>query len=90
VWSKDSGTHFDQRLVRALCSAARTAGTELYTPVHAAAASDATAVYAVGAADRVATIGHVRENSHGFEVARLSVFDNLLATLVQFVRAYRP
>jgi putative aminopeptidase FrvX len=88
TWSKDSGTHFDQGLVRALCSAARAAGTELYTPVYSAAASDATAVYAVGAAERVATVGHVRENSHGFEVARLSVFDNLLATLVQFIRTW--
>ena len=91
TWSKDSGTHFDQRLVRALCAAAHAAGTELYTPVYAAASSDATAAYAVGAAERVATVGHVRENSHGFEVARLSVFDNLLATLVQFIRTWpRP
>ena len=89
TWSKDSGTHFDQRLVRTLCEAARAAGTELYTPVYAAAASDATAAYAVGAAERVATVGHVRENSHGFEVARLSVFDNLLKTLVQFIRTYQ-
>jgi putative aminopeptidase FrvX len=88
TWSKDKGTHFDQRLVQALCQAARAAGTELYTPVYAAAGSDATAVYAVGAAERVATVGHVRENSHGFEVSRLSVFDNLLATLVQFVRSW--
>ena len=88
TWSKDSGTHFDQRLVCAFCAAARAAGTELYTPVYAAAASDATAAYAVGAAERVATIGHVRESSHGFEVARLSVFDNLLATLVQFIRTW--
>jgi len=88
TWSKDSHGHFDQQLVRALCAAARAAGTELYTPVYAAAGSDASAVYAVGAAERVATVGHVRENSHGFEVARLSVFDNLLGTLVEFVRTW--
>jgi len=35
-----------------------------------------------------ATIGQVRENSHGFEVARLSVFDNLPNTLVEFLRTW--
>ena len=42
-------------------------------------------VYASGAAPRVATVGIVRENSHGYEVARLSVFDNLLNTLIRFM-----
>jgi putative aminopeptidase FrvX len=88
TWSKCTGCHFDQRLVRDLCEAAERAGTELYTPAYAAADSDASAVYGVGAAERVATVGHVRENSHGFEIARLSVFDNLLATLVEFVRTW--
>ncbi len=88
VWSKCSGGHSDQRLVRALCEAGRRAGTELATPVYSAADSDASAVYAVGAAERVATVGHVRENSHGFEVARLSVFDNLLGTLVRFIETW--
>ena len=86
TWSKDQVTHFDQRLVQALCQAARDAGTELQTVVYERAMSDASAVYDCGAAPRVATIGHVRDNSHGYEVARLSVFDNLLHTLVQFVR----
>ena len=48
--------------------------------------SDASQVYAVGAAPRVATFGHVRENSHGYEVARLAVFANVVATLVELVR----
>ncbi len=88
TWSKDRAVHFDQRLVAALCDAAERAGTSLYTPVYDGAFSDASAVYQVGAAERVATVGHVRENSHGYEVARLSVFDNLLATLVEFVRGW--
>jgi putative aminopeptidase FrvX len=88
TWSKCSGCHFDQRLVGDLCDAAERAGTALYTPAYEAAGSDASAVYAVGGAERVATIGHVRDNSHGFEIARLSVFDNLLATLVEFVRTW--
>ena len=86
VWSKDVKVNFDQRLVADLCRAAREAGTELQVAVFEAAYSDASAVYDVGAAPRVATVGQVRENSHGYEVARLSVFDNLLRTLVEFVR----
>ncbi len=85
TWSKDNVTHFDQRLVRALCDAARDAGTEMQTVVYNGAASDASLVYSAGAAERVATIGHVRENSHGYEIARLSVFDNVLKTLVKFL-----
>ncbi len=85
IWSKDKITHFDQRLIDAFCGAAVEAGTQLQVAVYDGAASDASEVYRVGAAERVATVGHVRRNSHGYEVARLSVFDNLLATLVRFV-----
>jgi hypothetical protein len=45
-------------------------------------------VMAAGGTQRAAVFGHVRENSHGYEVARLSVFDNLLKVLVQFVRTW--
>jgi len=85
VWSKDSLAHYDQRLVKVLCRAAERAGTELQPVVFDGAASDAGMVYASGGAHRVACLGHVRENSHGYEVARLSVFDNLFKTLVQFI-----
>lgn len=88
IWSKDRRTHYDQRLVRALCQAAEDAGTQLQPVVYASAASDASLVYATGAASRVACFGHVRENSHGYEVCRLSVFDNVLKTLVRFVTTW--
>ncbi len=88
AWTKDRSAHSDQRLVRALCHAAELAGTELGTPVYTVASSDASAVYGVGAAERVVTVGHVRESSHGFEIARLSVFDSLLATLVKFMETW--
>ena len=65
--------------------AAERAGTELQPVVYNGAASDASMVSAVGGAYRVACFGHVRENSHGYEVARLSVFENMLETLVAFV-----
>jgi putative aminopeptidase FrvX len=88
VWSKDTVAHSDQRLVVSLCEAARGAGTDMQVAVYDAAASDASKVYEAGAAERVATFGHVRENSHGFEVARLSVFANVVATLVRFVQDF--
>jgi len=84
VWSKDRLTHYDQRLVRALCQAAEEAGTALQPVAYDSAATDASLVYSVGGAARVACLGHPRENSHGYEVARLSVFDNVLRTLVRF------
>jgi putative aminopeptidase FrvX len=86
VWSMDALGHFDQQLVQALCHSAREAGTELQIAVYEHAAGDASAAYAVGAVPRAAHVGHVRENSHGYEIARLAVFDNLLSTLSHFVR----
>jgi len=87
TWSKDSLAVYDHRLVRALCDAATAAGTEMQTVVYDGAASDASMVYAAGGAARIACIGHVRENSHGYEVARWSSFDNVLGTLARFVAA---
>ena len=69
-----------------MTKAALNAGTELQYAVYGAAASDASLVsYSLGL-PKIACIGHVRENSHGFEVARLSVFDNLLNTIIEFLR----
>jgi putative aminopeptidase FrvX len=87
IWSKDRVAHYDQRLIRVLCRAGEEAGTALQPVTYTAgAASDASLVYESGGAERIACFGHVRENSHGYEVARLSVFDNLMRTLVQFIQ----
>jgi hypothetical protein len=40
-----------------------------------------------GLAPRIACIGHPRANSHGFEVLRLSVFENVVRTLAAFLGA---
>lgn len=85
TWSKDSTLHFDQRLIQDLSKAADQAGTELQYAVYDRAASDATGVLNAGHAPRAATIGYPRENSHGYEIARLSVFDNLIATLFEYL-----
>ncbi len=88
IWSKDSRSHYDQGLIRDLCRAAEDAGTQLQPVVYEAAASDASLVFSAGGAARVACFGHVRENSHGYEVARLSSFENVYRTLVQFITAW--
>ena len=88
IWSKDRLGHYDQPLLQALCQAALAAGTELQPVVYASAASDASLVYYAGGAQRIACLGQVRANSHGYEVARLAVFDHLLNTLVQFVQDF--
>jgi putative aminopeptidase FrvX len=88
IWVKDRQAPYDQQLVRDLCQAARAVGSELQPVAYESAASDASLVYESGGAQRIACFGHVRENSHGYEVARLSVFDNVLKTLVQFVTSW--
>ncbi|MDD5679149.1 MAG: M20/M25/M40 family metallo-hydrolase [Kiritimatiellae bacterium] len=89
VWSKDKVAHYDQPLLHDLCRMARAAGTELQPVVYKTAASDASMVLDAGGASRIGFIGHVRENSHGFEMARLAVFDNVLKTLLVFVRKWQ-
>ena len=86
VWAKDRLAPYDPRLVKAFMAAAAAANTELQTAVFESAASDASLVSYGTGVQRIACIGHVRENSHGYEVIRLSVLDNLLNTLEFFVR----
>jgi putative aminopeptidase FrvX len=50
--------------------------------VYSGAASDASAVSAIGACPRVGCLGYVRDSSHGFEVTPLNTFDMLTTTLV--------
>jgi putative aminopeptidase FrvX len=88
IWSKDRLATYDQQLLQQFTQAAIAAGTELQTAVYDGAASDASLLAYAGLAPRIACIGHVRENSHGYEVARLSVFDNLLKTLLQFIERW--
>jgi putative aminopeptidase FrvX len=69
-------------------NASKQAGIELQIGVYDSAASDASAVYNAGLAPRVGFIGHVRDNSHGFEVARLSVFSNTVKTVVEYIKTF--
>jgi putative aminopeptidase FrvX len=89
IWSKDRLAQYDQDLLRSLSESAIQAGTSLQTAVYDGAASDASLVSYTLGIPKIACIGHVRENSHGYEVARLSVFENLLKTLIEFIRSYQ-
>lgn len=86
TWSKDAGAHFDQALIRQLAQAAVRANTELQYAVYGAAYSDATGVLETGLAPRAATVGYPRLYSHGYEVSRLRVFDNLVNMLFEYVK----
>lgn len=86
VWSKDTFCNYDQGLIKDLMSAAQRANTEVQVAVYTSASSDASSVYNAGLAPRVGFVGHVRTNSHGFEVARLSVFSNAVKTIVEYIK----
>jgi len=89
IWTKDSIAHYDKTLIHSLMEAAIRAGTEIQPVTYNEAASDASLVsYSLGV-PRIGCIGHVRDNSHGYEIARLSVFDHLLDTLTAFISTYR-
>ncbi len=85
VWSRDRLAHYDQQLVVDISAAAKQAGTQVQVAVYEGAASDASMVLDAGLVPRIAFIGHVRDNSHGFEIARLSVFNKTLKTLIAYL-----
>lgn len=89
IWSKDRLAPYDPRLLQDLMAAAERAGTQLQPVAFDNAASDASLVYAAGLTQRIACVGQVRENSHGYEVARVSVFENVVRTLVEFVTTWK-
>ncbi len=85
IWLKDRRQFYSTELIEGLSKAAEEVDVELQRAIFSGAASDASSVGLTGSADQVATIGHVRKNSHGFEIASLEVFENLYKTLKEFV-----
>ena len=86
IWAKDLKANYSHDVILELVAAARGLDIELQRAVLENAYSDASAAYDCGAVTKFATIGHVRENSHGFEIARLGVATTLPAVLEAFVR----
>jgi putative aminopeptidase FrvX len=81
TWAHDRLGPYSPKLVKALLGAGRAVGVEVQTAAYGVSASDASMANETGAVGQVACFGHVRESSHGYEVARLAVFDNLLRVL---------
>ncbi len=85
TWSKDALGHYDFALMKELRHAGQEVGVEVQSVVYERAASDASMVYTSGLAERALVFGCVRENSHGYEILRVSVLENTLKTIHQFV-----
>ncbi|HWL51667.1 MAG TPA: M20/M25/M40 family metallo-hydrolase [Chthoniobacteraceae bacterium] len=85
IWAKDLKANYSFPLIRRFQAAADRAGLPLQRAVLEHAWSDASASYDVGAVPQMMVAGYVRENSHGFEVARLHAFDELLDLLKSFL-----
>ena len=85
IWIKDRRQFYSEKLIDGLTEAATSVGVELQRAIFTGAASDASSVGMTGFSDQLATIGHVRENSHGYEIATLETFENLLKILKNFV-----
>ena len=89
IRTKDRSAIYDQELFNDICDLSASAGVELQPVIYDRAASDASAVYAIGAAPRAACFGYVRDSSHGYEVTPLVTFDYLLTTICAFVTAWK-
>ncbi|MFX0116416.1 MAG: M20/M25/M40 family metallo-hydrolase, partial [Candidatus Hodarchaeota archaeon] len=85
---RDRSYFYDKELIKTLTTAAAAAGIELQQLVYTASGSDAGAVGNSGASPRTACLGHIRKNSHGFEIARLSVFEKLYKILWTFITTW--
>ncbi len=86
---RDRTFFYSRDLIKALSEAASDAGTELQQLVYLTSGSDAGMAGSIGASPQTACIGHIRKNSHGFEVAYLSVFENLYNTIIKFVTSWK-
>lgn len=86
IWAKDAKANYSHDLILEFEAAARGVGIELQRAVLENAYSDASAAHDCGCAPKFATIGHARENSHGFEIASLAVLETVPAVLEAFAR----
>ncbi len=86
IRTKDRAAIYDPYLLDDICRLAEKAGVGLQPVAYASSASDASLAHSVGAAPCIASVGYVRESSHGYDATPIASFDNLLITLVAFVR----
>ena len=86
---RDRSYFYDRELNKALSDSAIKAGTQLQQLVYLTSGSDAGMVGNVGASPKTACLGHIRKNSHGYEIAYLSVFENLYKILWEFITSWK-
>jgi len=89
IRTKDRAAIYDPYLLEDICRLAERAGVSLQPVAYAASASDASLAHAVGVAPRIASVGYVRESSHGYDATPIASFDNLLAAIVAFVQDWK-
>ena len=86
---RDRTFFYSKELINALSQSALDIGTELQQLVYTVSGSDAGYVGNIGASPHTACVGHIRLNSHGYEIAYLSVFENLYKILWSFITAFK-
>ncbi|MEM7802128.1 MAG: M20/M25/M40 family metallo-hydrolase [Chloroflexota bacterium] len=88
LWMNDRLAPYDVDLAERLIDCGRRLNIEVQRATYNVSASDASMVAQSGGTGRIACFGHPRENSHGFEVAKLSVFDDILEILALFLSEF--
>ncbi|HDL84910.1 MAG TPA: M20/M25/M40 family metallo-hydrolase [Candidatus Acetothermia bacterium] len=89
IRTKDRAAIYDPYLLDDICRLAKRAGVGLQPVAYTSSASDASLAHVVGVAPRIASVGYVRESSHGYDATPIASFDNLLATLLAFIRNWK-
>jgi len=87
IRSRDRMAAYDQELLLEILEISSQAGVTMQPVVYEGAASDASAVYSVGASPRVACFGYVRASSHGYEVTPLRTFDQITDSMLALLAA---
>ncbi len=86
---RDRTFFYSKELISALSQSALEAGIELQQLVYTVSGSDAGAVGNIGVSPHTACVGHIRLNSHGYEIAYLSVFEKLCKILWSFTTTFK-
>lgn len=85
---RDRSFFYSKDLITALSQSALDAGTKLQQLVYTVSGSDAGMVGSIGASPHTACVGHIRLNSHGYEIAYIAVFEKLFKLLWSFINTF--
>jgi putative aminopeptidase FrvX len=90
IGSKDSLADFSLDVIIALQEAAKAVGLEPEYSVTDVAYNDASLAMQSGGPLKIGKIGYTKDNSHGFEVVKFSMFKKFLDFFYSFVKTYNP